>query len=109
MYLSLGVFSGLIGLMLSDMIRIELSASGLHVFSVIQDYNVIISAHGVLMIFFFIMPLVISSYGNVFIPILTNSFDLALLRLNLCGFWLIFNSLVFIVLCSVICEGPGIG
>ena len=63
---------------MSLIIRIELGMVNIMVFRVCQDYNLAISAHGLLMIFFFVMPFAISFFGNLLIPILLLSHDLAL-------------------------------
>ena len=78
LYLQLAIFSGLIAFLMSLIIRIELGMVNIMVFRVCQDYNLAISAHGLLMIFFFVMPFAISFFGNLLIPILLLSHDLAL-------------------------------
>jgi len=45
--------------------RIELSSPGLLLFkNAEQAYNISISAHGLIMIFFFVMPILIGAAGN---------------------------------------------
>ena len=86
LYLSFSIFAGFIGFCFSLFIRFELGCLNTVLFSNLQEYNVLISAHGLLMVFFFIMPLVISFIGNIFIPILLLCFDLVLPRINLVSF-----------------------
>ena len=65
LYLLFGVFAGLIGTSLSVVLRTEIANLGpQYLESDHQLYNVVITAHGVIMIFFFIMPILIGGFGN---------------------------------------------
>jgi cytochrome c oxidase subunit 1 len=63
LYFIFGFFSGLLGLVDSMFIRLELANPG----SLFKDrhlYNVVVTAHAFLMIFFFVMPVLIGGFGN---------------------------------------------
>ena len=79
-YLGLTVWTGASGTMLSIIIRTEIDLTG---HRIIQScnfnlYNLILTLHGLLMIFFLIMPIMIGSYGNILTPIIVGCSEVGL-------------------------------
>lgn len=79
LYLLLSALSGFIGTTLSLFIRLQLmdinQSAVLNMPN--QFYNVVITVHAIVMIFFLIMPSLFGGFGNIFVPTLVGAIDMA--------------------------------
>ena len=108
LYLWFGMAMGIFGFLLSMGIRLELMYPGMQYFTNPHTYNVFVTGHGVIMIFFFVMPVLIGGFGNYMIPIMVGAPDMAFPRMNNISFWLLPVSGVLLVT-SLFVEGDGGG
>ena len=69
MYLLFAIMAGLIGGFLSVMMRMELQEPGLQYFANGHMFNVFVTGHGLIMVFFMVMPAMIGGFGNWFVPL----------------------------------------
>nr|QEN73934.1 cytochrome c oxidase subunit 1 [Ceroplastes japonicus] len=97
MYLIIGMWSGMMGMSMSMIIRIELMNT-MNNFNFNMTYYMMITIHALLMIFFMTMPIIIGVFSNWLIPLMTSNQDLIYPRLNNLSMWILFPSLMMLTM-----------
>merc|ERR1712084_217812 len=99
-YLLSAFLFGISGTLISVLVRIELFSSGNRIISPENQnfYNVSITLHGLIMIFYLVMPALFGGFGNYLIPIFQGSPEVVYPRANNLSFLLIFLSFIIVLL-----------
>ncbi|MCZ6496343.1 MAG: cbb3-type cytochrome c oxidase subunit I, partial [Alphaproteobacteria bacterium] len=116
MYLIFSIVFGLVGALFSVLVRMELAAPGTQVMGWLfflgepnQVFNVLITGHGLIMVFFMVMPALIGGFGNWFVPLMIGAPDMAFPRMNNISFWLLIPSALLLMGSIFVDGGPGVG
>merc|ERR1712187_438111 len=110
-YLLSAFIFGISGSLVSILMRIELYSSGNRIISPENQnfYNVIITLHGLLMIFFLVMPALFGGFGNYFVVIFQGSPEVVYPRVNNFSIIILYLSYLLLIF-SIISEfGAGTG
>merc|ERR1712178_593539 len=110
-YLLSAFIFGISGTLVSVLMRIELYSSGNRIISPENQnfYNVSITLHGLLMIFFLVMPGLFGGFGNYFVPVFLGSPEVVYPRVNNFSILIPFLSFLFVVLSFISEFGGGTG
>jgi len=95
----------LVGVLLGLLMRLELISPGETIMAA-KTYNQVFTLHGVIMIFLFLIPSVPAVFGNIFLPILIGTDDVAFPKINLLSWWLYVLGGIFALSTLVVGDGP---
>lgn len=125
LYLIFAIIAGVIGGFISGLMREELREPGIQVLGTVAMWlhggqavdfdqqlhlwNVLITAHGLIMVFFMVMPAMIGGFGNWFVPLMIGAPDMAFPRMNNISFWLTVMGFISLMISPFLPGGTGNG
>jgi len=91
-YLSLALFWALLGGATTYLIRWQIAHPDTEApgwgYIAPDFYNMLVTMHGTIMVFFVAMPILLAAFGNFLIPLMIGAKDMAFPRLNMLSFWI---------------------
>ena len=118
LYLLFAIMAGIIGGAISGIMRLELAEPGIQHLTWMANgtpdeanhlWNVLITAHGLIMVFFMVMPAMIGGFGNWFVPLMIGAPDMAFPRMNNVSFWLLIPAFLLLLGSAFVPGGSGNG
>ncbi|HEX8126801.1 MAG TPA: cytochrome c oxidase subunit I [Allosphingosinicella sp.] len=117
LYLIFAIIAGIIGGTISGIMRAELASPGIDFLEAWAGsgdqashlWNVLITAHGLIMVFFMVMPAMIGGFGNWFVPLMIGAPDMAFPRMNTISFWLLVPAFILLLGSAFVPGGTGNG
>src|SRR4029079_10407028 len=123
LYLIFAIVAGIIGGAISGIMRWELMEPGIQVLNQAwpigagtanfdewtHHWNVLITAHGLIMVFFMVMPAMIGGFGHCSVPRMIGAPDMAFPRMNNISFWLLIPAFLLLLGSTFVSGGTGLG
>ena len=124
LYLIFAIFANIIGGAASGIMRAELAEPGIQYLGWWVEFlgggpsdfdkaghmwNMLVTAHGLIMVFFVVMPAMIGGFGNWFVPLMIGAPDMAFPRANNVSFWMLVAGFASLIISLFVPGGTGMG
>ena len=105
-YFLLATFTGIIGLILSWLMRLQLGFPELAGFMTAEHYYQFVTMHGMIMVVYFLTALFLGGFGNYLIPLMCGARDMVFPYVNMVSFWMFFIAVGVLLASFFVPGGP---
>src|ERR1700726_4542123 len=105
-YMATAIGTGLIALVLSDLIRLQIGFPGSLSFMTPELYYQFITMHGMIMVIYLLTALFLGGFGNYLIPLMLGARDMVFPFLNMLSYWVYLLAVLVLVAGFFVPGGP---
>ncbi len=105
-YASLAILVGLVGLALSNLMRLQIGFPGMFEFITPERYYQYVTMHGMIMVIYLLTALFLGGFGNYLIPLMVGARDMVFPYMNMLSVWVYFLSVIVLMISFFVPGGP---
>jgi len=105
-YACTAITVGLVGLVLSNLMRLQLGFPGQFAFINAERYYQFVTMHGMIMVIYLLTALFLGGFGNYLIPLMVGARDMVFPYLNMLSFWVYLLSVLVLMASFFVPGGP---
>lgn len=105
-YASVAIAVGLVGVALSNLMRLQLGFPGRFAFIDAAHYYQFMTMHGMIMVIYLLTALFLGGFGNYLIPLMVGARDMVFPYLNMLSFWVYLLSVLVLMASFFVVGGP---
>ncbi|NND44327.1 MAG: cytochrome c oxidase subunit I [Xanthomonadales bacterium] len=105
-YAIVAILVGVVALVLSGMMRLQLGFPDTFSFIAPEDYYQFITMHGMIMVIYLLTALFLGGFGNYLIPLMCGSRDMVFPFMNMLSFWVYLLAVLILLASFFVPGGP---
>lgn len=105
-YSCIAIIAGLVGVVLSNLMRLQLGFPGRFAGIDATHYYQFMTMHGMIMVIYLLTALLLGGFGNYLIPLMVGARDMVFPYLNMLSVWTYFLSVIVLMASFFVPGGP---
>jgi len=105
-YAGTAVAIGMVGLVLSWLMRLQLGFPEVFSFITAKDYYQFITMHGMIMVIYLLTALFLGGFGNYLIPLMVGARDMVFPYVNMLSYWIFLLAVLVLISSWFVPGGP---